>query len=240
MLFIEFLTSNLFSFQWPNRQHYFLDEISAGAIARAYGFGGNATVTSVLVISLTTILYQGYIRDFLTLSLAVSATGWIALLAKFILKQRRLITLILVLPIAILALSFSGDAANAIDYPALHRLSINYFLYIGELKLNQIYSVIGQIDSLEFYVGQSLRDSDLRSGDFQALDFFVFNGLIGTILFLLFVLTRISKKNYISVILLLIGTIHYQIIFSLSGQIIFAWILTLTKSDHLATVTTNK
>jgi hypothetical protein len=130
LLFIEFLTSNLFSFLWPNRQHYFLEEIRENAIARAYGFGGNATVTSVLIISLTTLLYQGYIRDFLVLLLSISATGFTTLVFKFIFKQRRLITLILATPILILLFHLLGFVANAIDYPALHRLSINYFLSV--------------------------------------------------------------------------------------------------------------
>ena len=239
LLFVELITSNLFYYQWPNREHDFFGEISAGTIARAYGFGGNATVTSVLIISLTAVLYQSYIRDILALGMSTSGTGWILLLAKFILRRRRLTTLAFTFPLVAFVLSFSTDIANTINYPPLDKLSINYFIYIWEFKLNQINSTISQIDLQSFCVGQSLRNSNLRTGDFQALVFFLFNGLIGTILFFIFVLTCTSK-NYISVILLLVGTIHYQVIFSLPGQIIFAWILSLAKLDNLKSVAADK
>lgn len=227
LLLIEFLTSNIFALQWPNRQHMFFSELEMG-ITRAYGFGGNATVTSVLSIALSTVFFKNPMRDIFVLGMATSGTGALILLVK---QLARTHNFLLVLGFLVLATVFIRHSKEIADYSglwALDKISLDYFVYMLYLKWSQIVDVLyTQPDWIAWTIGQPFEVVGKRAGDFQALDFFVFNGLAGVVLMSAALALFVNRFNILPVSLLLAGSIHYQAAFSIPGQIILAWLLTL-------------
>lgn len=231
LLLIEFLTANLLFMEWPNRSHEFGREIGSGSFARAYGFGGNATVTSTLLMALGAILYAGkYIRDIATLGLATSGTGFLALLMKLglMLKTRQLLMFGGIFVVFFTMLWVDVLESGLRDtYRALGKFSLEYFLHLIDFKYEQYQYVMAGTSDYQLAFGQAIINSPLRTGDFQALDFLTFNGLFGLGMLVLVVGKCMNKTNRVPLILVLTATIHYHVIFSLPGQILFAWLLTV-------------
>ena len=235
LLLVEFISSNALGIQWPNRTHDFFGDLVSG-IARAYGFGGNASVTVVLLVSLSAVLFRGYLRDIVVFLMALNTTGFIVIYVKAMLRSR--IAVKILFSLTALAIISSGVfLADYYKYPFLEKLSTSYISYVYEFKKAQVVTAINSLGLRDFLFGQSLRDVGLglRTGDFQALDFFLFNGFLGVALFVLIVGANVNKRNAIPVMLLLLGSFHYQVIFSFPGQIIFGWILARSKSGELPT-----
>lgn len=230
LLLVEFLTSNIFVSQWPNRQHDFLSDIEHG-VGRAYGFGGNASVTSVLVIVLCSVLFRSNVRDILALGMATSATGALVFVAKLFARAKNPSIVLSVLAGAAVFVSFSKQIADFSGFRALEKISLDYFLHIVGVKMNQIHVVLaGQTSMSELILGQPFELNSLRAGDFQLLDYLVFNGFVGVVLLAIVISLFVNSFNILPISLLLIGSIHYQSAFSIPGQIILAWLLSL-KAD---------
>lgn len=231
LLLIEFLTANLLSLEWPNRSHELGLETESGSLARAYGFGGNATVTSTLLIALGALLYAGKLmRDIATLGLAASGTGVLVFLLKsaLMLKTRQLLmaaALFVVFYITVWVDLLGSGFRDS--YSALGKFSLDYLGFMLDFKYEQYQSVMARTNDLQFVFGQAFSDRSLRTGDFQALDFLTFNGLFGLGMLVLIVAKCMNKKNRVPLFLVLAATAHYQVIFSLPGQILFAWLLTV-------------
>ncbi len=229
LLLIEFLTSNVFAFQWPNRQHTFFSELEMG-IARSYGFGGNATVTSVLFIALSTVLLKNPLRDIFVLVMATSGTGAAIFLLKQLARTRNFLLVLTILVMAAVFVRYSKEIADYSGLWTLDKISLDYFIFIFRFKWSQIVDVFHtQSAWIAWIIGQPFELIGKRAGDFQALDFFVFNGLAGVVLLIAVLALFVNRFNILPVHLLLIGSIHYQVIFSIPGQIVFAWLLTLSR-----------
>ena len=230
LLLIEFLTSNIFAFQWPNRQHTFFSELEMG-IARGYGFGGNATVTSVLFIALSAVFFKNPLRDIFVLGMATSGTGAAIFLAKQLARTRNFLLVLTILVLAAVFVRYSKEIADYSGLWTLDKISLDYFIYIFSLKWSQIVDVFHtQPDWIAWIIGQPFELIGKRAGDFQALDYFVFNGLAGVVLLIAVLALFVNRFNILPVVLLLAGSIHYQVAFSIPGQIILAWLLSL-KAD---------
>jgi hypothetical protein len=231
LLLIEFLTANLLALEWPNRSHELGVDTESGSLARAYGFGGNATVTSTLLIALGALLYAGkFMRDIATLGLATSGTGLFVFLLKsaLMLKTRHLL---------MAAALFTGfyitvwvdllESELRDSYSALGKFSLDYISVLFDIKYEQYQSIMARINGFQLIFGQAFTDPSLRTGDTQLLDFLTFNGLFGVAMLVLIVAKCMNKANRVPLFLVLAGTMHYQVIFSLPGQILFAWVLTV-------------
>jgi hypothetical protein len=232
LLLVEFISSNAMGIHWPNRSHEFYWDSLAG-IARAYGFGGNASVTVVLLVALSAMLFSGYLRDIAVFLMSLNTTGFIVIYVKAMLQSK--VGGKIIFSLVALATICSGVfLADYYKYPFLEKLSTSYMSYVYEFKKSQVLTTINSLGIRDFLFGQSLRDVGLglRTGDFQALDFFLFNGFFGVALFVLIVGANVNKRNVIPVILLLLGSFHYQVIFSFPGQIIFGWILARSRSGE--------
>lgn len=231
LLLAEFLTSNFLSMEWPNRSHEISIDLETSSLARAYGFGGNATVTSTLLIALGALLYRGKpLRDIATLGLAASGTG----LVVFILKSGLMLGIrYLLMGVALFVFFYITVWSSALEsglldvYGALGKFSLDYIGFLIEAKYDQYQSAMTETNGLQLAFGQTFIDPSLRTGDFQLLDFLTFNGLFGVGMLLLIVAKCANKNNRVPLFLVLIATIHYQIIYSIPGQIIFAWLLTV-------------
>lgn len=244
LLLIEFLTSNSLSLEWPNRSHELGLELENGSFARAYGFGGNASVTSTLLIALGAILYSGKIvRDIATLGLATSGTGFLVFLLKlaFNLKARHLL-MAAVLLIVFFITVFEGLLENGLrdSYSSLAKFSWEYYDFLLDFKYEQFQSVMVKSNEFQLFFGQAFIDPSLRMGDFQLLDFLTFNGMFGIGMMALIVAKCMNTTNRVPLFLLLVATAHYQVIFSIPGQILFAWLLTVGMSTTRQHFKSNK
>lgn len=232
LLLIEFLTTNFLHLEWPNRAHDVRAEIETGSLVRAYGFGSNASVTSTLLIALSALLYKGKLmRDVATLALTASGTGFLLWLLKsaLMLKRRYLF-----MAAAFFAVLFNTVWVGLLEsglndtYSALSKFSLDYLFFLLDFKYEQFEAVMAKTSGFQLVFGQPITiDSSLRTGDFQLLDFLYFNGLFGIGMLMLIVAKFMNKTNRIPLLLLLLATAHYQVIFSLPGQILFAWLLTV-------------
>ena len=231
LLLIEYITANTLSLEWPNRSHELEVELADHSFARAYGFGGNASVTSVLLIALGTILYAGkYMRDIVTLGLATSGSGLVILLIKLTLAIKKRYMFLTMGSLVVLFFGILGVTLNigsTYDIGAFSKFSVTYFDYLIDFKYEQYLNVMEKTNELQLIFGRDFMSSSIRTGDFQALDFLAFNGLFGAGMLILVVVKFMNKYNRVPLLCVLIASFHYQVIFSLPGQILFAWLLTV-------------
>lgn len=229
---LEFFSANFFGLQWPNNNAGFFElEKTQDIIMRIYGFGGYPAISTTLVVALTAVLFRTTIFDFIMSAMMISGTGATVLLLKIIFRINLITalgTVILGIPFIIWGVPYLVDNLN---FAAFYKLSIDYFSFIYEFKVSQITNVFSTLDSGQILVGQALRISELQTGDFIWLDWFVANGVIGTLLFLVLIGANLCKYNWLPVLLILVGTIHYQVFCSLPGTIIFGWILAYRGSN---------
>jgi len=68
-------------------------------------------------------------------------------------------------------------------------------------------------------------------GDFGWLWLFICFGLLSFLILIPIIISNINKYNFIPVLILLISTFHYPVIFYISGQIVFAYALTRNKKN---------
>ena len=68
-------------------------------------------------------------------------------------------------------------------------------------------------------------------GDFGWLWLFMCFGLLSFLILIPLIISNINKYNFIPVLILLISTFHYPVIFYISGQIVFAYALTRNKKN---------
>jgi hypothetical protein len=106
------------------------------------------------------------------------------------------------------------------------RISYDYIETIYFLKINQIIDSVAYIsfmgvddfEKIEFY------------GDFALYDMMLGVGIIIFSLYLLLVAT-VTNKALWPVLILIIGSFHYQVVFSMPGQILFAYYLAAIGGD---------
>jgi hypothetical protein len=113
------------------------------------------------------------------------------------------------------------------DIGAFSKFGITYFDYLIDYKYEQFQDVMKETNKIQLIFGQTFMNKTIRTGDFQALDFLAFNGLFGAGMLILVVARYINQTNRLPLLCVLIGSFHYQVVFSLPGQILFAWLLTV-------------
>ena len=214
---------------------------SVNGLGGVFGFGGNRTVTGVILLSFFAYFDQNKIKGkwfcLLGSILCFSGTALILLVVYLVatnfnlLKNKLAGAFILVAVIAFITIIVLG--ANEIFY----RLSWEYVTYIiFKYKVAQIEEAITILDNNTFstlfgthvFSGESAEVSGygISFGDFLWLEFFVQYGLIGMVVIFGFVLVRINHVNRWPILLLLVGTLHYHVIFSVPGQLVLAYFLT--------------
>lgn len=184
---------------------------------RPYSFGGSASVTSVVLVSLLTLSELGWRGK----SLAVAATmacmsgsGFVAFFIYSFAKVPAIIRFLLI-PITL----------GVVYSELIDRLSANYISYLFELKMDQFMDQM-PLDSVNsFLLGIPYESS--MGGDFAGLSFLVHNGFVGLILLLTIIFLKINKKNWLPILIMFVATIHYGAIFFLPGQLMFGYLLNL-------------
>ena len=118
------------------------------------------------------------------------------------------------------------------------RFSLYYIDFIFGYKIEQIQDYIMAADISGFVFGlgsaaftstsEEIAGYGSRYGDFIALDFISRYGLLGFfMIFILFALTM-RKRSFPAIMIILLGTLHYHVLFSGPGQVMSALILANT------------
>ena len=189
---------------------------------RVYGFGGNPSVLSALLIVILSLSSQsiGLILGVLITTLvALSGSGFIAFciyiaFKKF--KQKGLIFTLLFIAIIII---------YQVNPDIFYKISPTYIDHLFENKIHQIAEVWSDLTMFQVFFG-TLNTSDM-GGDILWLSFFKIFGVYGTLLLLIFLLHKVNKKNLLGVFIILLLTTHYFVLFSIPGQLIFGYLLAL-------------
>lgn len=201
--------------------------------AGVHSFGGNRTVSGVILLSL--FIYsqkriKGRYFALIGYILSFSTTAFILHLFHLF---RKFLKLKYIPILSILAYGIYYILTNS----NLDRFSLEYILYIlGEYKMNQIeegLQILGSnIESLLIgNLNVTSENADysgfgLYFGDFMLLDFLVVNGLLGILMMIFFIISKSNKRNRDALIIIILGSLHYHVIFSLAGQIFLGYYLT--------------
>ena len=202
---------------------------------RSYSFGGNASVTGVLIISLLTTLPFSKFRLLLASTVMVFSASASGVLSFFIYlglnlrKFWRWSYLILIFFVGIifyiLFLKYSSD----IGY--FSKVSTYYISFLLNDKTERLIAALRNMSLLEHFIG-SLNYID-SGGDFTFLNFYKCHGISGILVILGLVLRNLSSKNKLPIFLLLFFSFHYYIIFSAPGQVLFGYFLSIKESKKI-------
>lgn len=194
---------------------------------RPYAFGASATVGSCLVVALMALSRVRGWRLWLSVSavfIFVSGTGILALGLLFLFRYRGLMIKCMI-PVFLIILSFDfllPGVSSVVIFELSRKIGFEYVNILFWIKLDQIYQGFAALNNFELFFGD--RDGG-RGGDFGGLLFILSNGLFGVLAFLLITFSRINKENAVPLILLLVTSLHYPVIFFVPGQMVFGLLL---------------
>jgi hypothetical protein len=189
---------------------------------RVYGFGGNASVLSSLLVVILCLSSQSVsliVGVMITVMLASSGSGFIAFAIFIIFKKFKYKSSIFILLSSLIIFLYQ------IDLDIFSKISLKYINHLYENKILQIGEAWSDLTIFQVFFG-SLNISDM-GGDILWLSFFKIFGLYGTLLLLFFLYHKVNKKNFLGVLLIVIFTTHYFVLFSMPGQLIFGYLLAL-------------
>lgn len=194
---------------------------------RPYSFGGNASVSSVLLVVLysilpnkTLLLRLGF---FVSLALFASGLGAIAFCLLVLFRQLKIfaIAAAIFLPIILVFWQAVSSILNAVSY----KLSVNYITYLIGYKWQQISGMFEGFSLVNYLFGNLQVLDSGYGGDFGWLYFSLGYGFFSIMLFVCFLLAKSNKQTIIPVSICLITSFHYPTAFFLSGQIVVGYLL---------------
>ena len=187
--------------------------------SRSYGFSLNATVTSVIALSLYYSIeefkktFLDHICLFIQLVFSFSLTGLgIFIVISLIRGNKWFYILVMFLIFAFVILQ--GNYENS-----SYRFSLEYLTIVYDIKFNQFSQGINDVGWMPQAVTLVL------DGDFSMLDFLRLYGLVMSMLALTFIVYGSIGKFFIPILVLLLGSLHYHVIFSFPGAIVLGYFL---------------
>lgn len=223
--------------------------IMTGSMARVYSIGCNASITATIMVTL--LSYQeimkrhfsgiehryarfGQILSVISIVLLGSGVGFFIYLIFLFYKYKLLRIKYVIFGLTLIIAVFSLSKSISMDQDTIfQRISYEYIEFIYDYKEMQIMDM-----AKEYHVKNQLMGTDLRGsedpliwGDFAWLEYYVSLGYIGLMVFGAFVVKFINKYNFFPIILCVLGALHYGGIFTLPGQVAFAYALLLNKKS---------
>lgn len=207
---------------------------------RPYGIGKNATITATLLVSfyvhiMTEVNYK-YLTNFkikliitilflISIIFLRSGTGYfLTIIAFYFIFANTLLKKIIYGLIfgIIFGIIFYIIESNLEGFS---RFSLSYVEYLVVFKSEQIFvTLLPQDYTIVNFLFGALNQRGFTN-DIGWVPFFYSVGLFGLSLYLIILLWGINKYNKKSIFILLLGAWHYPAIFSIPGQILFAYLL---------------
>lgn len=212
---------------FPSEEAY--SHFSTG-FQRPYSFSGNASVASTLIVVLGLLYAVNLLKKlFVFINVIIFSSG--AGLFSYVLSlfyKKKLFKILLIFSLLITVLIFFSKS----QLPINSKVSYDYINLLWEYKQYQINAELVNFSTLELLIGSI--DKAVISGygsDFGYLYFYKSFGLIGVIFLFWIIIRSLNKKNFFPLIILLLSSFHYPVIFFLTGQIIFAYLLNYKKNS---------
>lgn len=197
-----------------------------GGYQRPYSFGGNASVSSSIFIILLSMVSISSIRKYIAITCVFifsSGSGLISLFLLYLLKRIRVVLYLLGF-ISIVIFIFHSSIINYIDSLGL-KVNSKYMLFLVEFKLEQMTEHFHGFSQFNYAFGNLEALKEGYGGDFGWLFFVLGFGYVPFIILNIFILSKSTKNTIIPIIIAIVSTFHYPVIFFLPGQIILGYLL---------------
>ena len=214
---------------------------------RPSSFGGNASMTSTLLICFFYFLKKHYLFnykfiDYLLLILCVallfSMTGFVILFLMFCfnffdINKIKIISIINIFSLIIifflffffLNYFFPYDSSSIANY---QKISFSYLYEVIEIKFSTLIYYIKNFDiySISSLIGYANQFSLLiTNGESGLLDLYYSMGIVGFAIFFLIILIFKRNKDHSNLFLIIISSLHYPLIMSPVGQLFTAYFI---------------
>lgn len=199
---------------------------------RPYGFGGNPAVSSSLLVILLGMSRQQGCSTVLTcvstiaILLYASGSGYFLLLFSFMVKNRNYKFAKLFMGLLFFIVITLGDFTEDVGY----KVSNAYINFLIDFKSGQVFDVISNWSVIEWILGV-IPEAGQYGGDFGILYFFQSYGIMGIAVFFTIILMNLNRYNFFSILLLIIGSIHYPAIFFMPGQCLLGYLMSYKSSN---------
>jgi hypothetical protein len=215
---------------------------------RPYGIGTNASVTTTILICLMLIRDKVQIvkrrvsrvatlLGIIAIIFSASGTGYVLLLLYYLFKKLNYLRVVLISMLTFLLYisliymdAFTGQSGISIG-----KISPDYISRLVKVKS---LDYLERYSSKQFTLHEQLLGKNWLEhqplplgGDFGIINMLVYGGIITVAFYILFVLFKINKYNFAPIVILIVSAFHYSAIFSLAGQIIFAFCLALGEKN---------
>lgn len=217
-----------------------LSHIQTEGDMRPYGIGKNATITATLLVSfyvhiMTEVNYK-YLTSF-KIKLVITILFFISII---FLRSGAGYFLTIIAFYFILANTLSKKILYGLIFGVVggitfyiiesnlegfSRFSLSYVQYLIDFKIEQVFVTLLPQDYTMFNFLFGALDQRGFTNDIGWVPFFYSVGLFGLSLYLIILVWGINKYNKKSIFILLLGAWHYSAIFSIPGQILFAYLL---------------
>ncbi|MCT7958203.1 hypothetical protein NG795_23375 [Laspinema sp. D3] len=223
-----------------------------GFYQRPYGFCGQPSVTSSVLVSLMSLQEDNIkikhknnkfaeILPVIAVLLCVSGVGYLALCILFMLRKFKNFSLFITVTPALLGSYFV--VASFFEQLGTHipitKISPWYILFLWDFKFNQFFESYNLSDGIyRIWFGQifTTKETTQIGGDFGWINFFSVSGILGLLIIIITIVMHLNKRNYKTIIILVVTTFHYATIFHIVGQAVFAYALCLKSKPKQALI----
>ena len=175
----------------------------------------------------------------------MSGTGFIALGLLLLLRRKIFFIILMFLFLFFFSVVLGSGFSELLSARVSPESIVNLlFLKINQITLNSdlvtgsiigLQNIFSQFSFSNVIFGglEILSKSNLGyGGDFGWLWLYVSYGFFGIFFYLLLILKNINKNNFIPIAIMILATFHYPVIFFLSGQILFAYMLNIKNRQN--------
>ena len=217
---------------FPDESMY--SHFNVGGYQRPYSFSGNASVTSVLMVVLFSLLrfkLLNFLLLFVCIVLLASGVGVLSFLALFlrilVSKKPYFSFFSFVFLFFLSGLLFLTKQNFPIDFGFFSsKVSNGYFFFLVDFKLDQLKNIFSSFSFLDFLIGDINNYKNVgMGGDFGWAYFYSGFGLFGFGIVMTFLLSKVSKSNLFPIFLMVFFSLHYPAMFFLPGQVVLGYVL---------------
>lgn len=194
---------------------------------RPYSVGGNASVSSSLLV----VLYSLIAPTFWLVFLVIVAMGFyssgsgMATYVTYLILRRGKKSKNLVLFFLLILLGVFWQHFLDIFEAYIPKIGLKYITLLIDFKTQQVTSLFSGFSFSDYFLGNMSALPSGYGGDFGWLYFIVCYGVVGGMAVIFFSISKCTKRNILPLALLILATGHYPVMFFLPGQIILGYVL---------------